>query len=232
MSLDQLIRYLLGWNPPRHWKPLHRGIIELETYFFISFLEHWYWETLCNCAECICAVITKQGELTSPLDFEFNMQTDMYPRIRNVWGCRMKWTAWLVKPGRATTNMEWKVYPMQHGNTAAFSKLQPRDPETWSSQNWIVIGYVATPCRSLLSSYVSAQPSKADYGGGEDSRASLTRLHLTPTRRGLSSNGDRSPGSVLGYISSPLGFLLIYANTDDATDADEDGFETGDLARV
>lgn len=87
-------------------------------------------------------------------------------------------------------------------------------------------------CRSLLPSYVLSKPSKADYGGGEDSQASLTRLHLTPTRRGLSSNGDHSPGSVLGYISSPLWFLLIYANTDDAVDADEDGFETGDLASV
>lgn len=61
--------------------------------------------------------------------------------------------------------------------------------------------------RSLLPSYVSTQPSKADHGGGEDSRASLTRLHLTPTRRGLSPNGDRGPGGVLGYISSPLWFF-------------------------
>lgn len=36
----------------------------------------------------------------------------------------------------------------------------------------------------------------------------------------------------LATLALPCDFLLIHANTDDGADADEDGSETGDLARV
>lgn len=164
----------------------------------------------------------------------------MHPHIGNVWGCGMKKTPRLVKRGQTTTNMEWKVYPKQHCSIIIFSQPQPRDRETkvfaqtWSSQNWMVIGNAATLCRSLLPSYASTEPSKADYGGGEDSQRAWHVYTWLPHGEGWAQMVTAALAASSATLAPLLWFLLIYANADETVDADRikkpnaiSGFESG-----